>query len=299
MTSHVVSSASKYVHDINVVAEAKLITAAIISGLVIAFSIQYLSRYLPQRFANQSFFKPINTKIMLPVNNPGSRPSTGSVSGLRRFYDATKDITRRTSFDIPDCYIYGYPSKGGVIVLENATIPDFEFLNLSRIHPPKTRVPDSQSEDEFCQKMLLLGAKWYDSLSRFYFLKRVDRNDPDAACIDAIEEEREPAPTERERTWVSVAWPSIGGGMVVAEWNTVMWGYGKDDDRFLPYEELGRLSLCKDMDEKAVVLKEWFEGKGFQNVGEYVGNGWIRSWDGKESGEHGDMQILGGLKIEK
>ncbi|KAF2677924.1 hypothetical protein K458DRAFT_349533 [Lentithecium fluviatile CBS 122367] len=226
---------------------------------------------------------------MLPISSPGSRPSTRSVAGPRSVHDPRMDITRRIRFDVPDSYVYGYPSKGGVIALENATIPDFEFLDLSRTHPPKTRFSDSQSEDEFCKKLLLLGAKWYDSLSRIIFLKGVDGDVPDAVCIDALEEGREPAPTERERTWVSVAWPSTGG-MVVAEWNTIMWGYGRDDDRFLPYEELGRLRMCKDMDEKAVILKEWFEGKGFKNVGEYIGNAWMGIWDSKESGEHGEMQ---------
>lgn len=44
--------------------------------------------------------------------------------------------------------------------------------------------------------------------------------------------------------------------MVVSEWNTNMWGCGGDDERFVPTEELGRLGMCKDMDEKTLILKE-------------------------------------------
>lgn len=176
-----------------------------------------------------------------------------------------------------------------MIALENPSIPDFDFLDLSRMYPPTTRLSDSRTEDEFCKRLLLLGAKWYDSLSRLIFLRCIDGDAPDTLCIDALEDGSEPLPTQRERTWVSIAWPSTGE-VVVAEWNTIMYGYGKDDDRFLPVEELGRLRLCKDMDEKATILKEWFEGKAIEDIQAYEGNWWLQIWDSKESGEHGKMQ---------
>jgi hypothetical protein len=176
-----------------------------------------------------------------------------------------------------------------VIALKNPTIPDFDFLGLSRMYPPTTRFSDPRTEDEFCKKLLLLGAKWYDSLSRFYFLRCAGGEAPDTLCIEALENGSEPLPTVRERTWVSIAWPSAGG-LVVAEWNTLMYGYGKDDDMFLPDEELGRLRLCKNMDEKALILMDWFEGKEIEDIQAYKGNSWLRIWDSKVGGEHGKME---------
>lgn len=124
----------------------------------------------------------------------------------------------------------------------------------------------------------------------------MDGDEPDAACLEALEEERISTPIEQERTWVCVAWPREGT-IVVAEWNKITWGFGKDDERFPPEEHLGRLKDCKDMDEKAFVLKEWFEGTELRGVDEYVGSALMGKWEDKERGEHGEMQDT--WKVEK
>ncbi|KAF2465755.1 uncharacterized protein BDR25DRAFT_360284 [Lindgomyces ingoldianus] len=137
------------------------------------FVFNTLSATYRRASASYSFLTTNTPKSMFPVGSPSSRPSMRTIPGLWHLYDPTKDITRRIRFDIPDSYIYSTPSKDGVIVLENATIPDIGFLNLSGIHPPQTRFSDSKCEDECCKNLLL----------------------PDAGCINGLEEERESAPT--------------------------------------------------------------------------------------------------------
>jgi hypothetical protein len=63
--------------------------------------------------------------------------------------------------------IFGYPSRGGYIILERADAIDFDFLKISRFDPPLTRATAPEAEDECCQRLLLLGAKWFDSESRY------------------------------------------------------------------------------------------------------------------------------------
>lgn len=74
-----------------------------------------------------------------------------------------------------------------------------------------------EEEDGFCQKLLLLSAKWWDSNARYSLLNSGE--------VDIVEfdESDKPLPTMREGHWVSVAWPSTGG-LVVSEFDTNMWG---------------------------------------------------------------------------
>lgn len=201
-------------------------------------------------------------------------------------YDPKRDFTRRIYFASSEVNLFGWPSRGGVIVLERAESPDFNFLGLDRIYPPEKRHENPDGEDEFCKKLLLLGAKWWDSISRYSLLKGADEGEAD--CIVALEEGPEPEPSLRERYWVCVAWPS-SGGLVVSEFQTTVGPLGVNDDNFVP-EDVARLRLCRNMDERAAMLKERFHGETFANVKEYQGNAFIGSWSWKEDGEHGAFQ---------
>lgn len=81
-------------------------------------------------------------------------------------YDPFRDTSRRVSFDVTNTYIYGYPSKGGVIALANATMPDLDFLRFSRTHPPEIRFCDAKDENEFCKRLLRRArngtTRWHD-----------------------------------------------------------------------------------------------------------------------------------------
>jgi hypothetical protein len=70
------------------------------------------------------------------------------------------DPTRRTTMtDVYVC-IYAWPSKGGVIIHDHVEVIDLEFLGLNLLDPPTKRLPNQNDEDDFCQRLLLLGAQW-------------------------------------------------------------------------------------------------------------------------------------------
>jgi hypothetical protein len=56
-----------------------------------------------------------------------------------------------------------------MIALENAHAIDFEFLGLNPLSPRMHRLQDDNAEYTFCQRLLLTGAKWWDSEARRSF----------------------------------------------------------------------------------------------------------------------------------
>ena len=77
------------------------------------------------------------------------------------------DPTLRTLFTDTTARISAWPSPGGVIILSSAEAIDFEYLNLNPLNPPLHRLNDQDAEDAFCKKLLMLGAKWWDSEARY------------------------------------------------------------------------------------------------------------------------------------
>lgn len=87
--------------------------------------------------------------------------------------------TERTVFLEDSISVWGWPSRGGLIVLESVTALDFDFLGLDSLHPPMRRDPNQDTEDMLCQRLLLLGAKWFDSRDRYGFVGNVaEDHDP-------------------------------------------------------------------------------------------------------------------------
>ncbi|KAL9618506.1 MAG: hypothetical protein Q9160_006762 [Pyrenula sp. 1 TL-2023] len=191
---------------------------------------------------------------------------------------------RRTAINDIEVYVFAWPSKGGVIILEHTEGIDFEFLGLDPVNPPPTRLQNQAEEDVFCQRLLLLGAKWWDSEIRWRFLKAADERDE--ATIEALEEETEPAPTMRERRWVSVGWPT-GGGLWVAEFDTTLWEI-EEEHNIVP-EDTARLRLARTMDERCQVLKEHLGGRYYEDISEYEGYAFLNSWNATEQGEVGPL----------
>jgi hypothetical protein len=174
----------------------------------------------------------------------------------------------------------GRPAAG-IVMLQDVSPAEIDFFDLDWRDPSMLRHESPEAEDGFCQKLLLLGAQWWDSYARYLLLK------DELMDIHELDESYEPLPTMREWNWVSVAWPSTGG-FVVSEFDTNMWGV--DDSTELVPTDVARLRLCKSMDKKARILKERFEGKVWDKVEDYRGNGFIGCWSRKESGEVGDFQ---------
>lgn len=173
---------------------------------------------------------------------PLSRLRTGPICARPR---NNNDPTRRTVFTDTSVAIYAWPSRGGVIILEGTTHVDFGFLNLSTTEPPLKRdrghhehdgnaddtdAVMAKAEDAFCQRLLLLGAKWWDSESMYHFIRRVDAGHQPA--VEAVEEGRVEEATLRKRRWVKVGWegaaasgaPGGNGGFWVLDCDTNMHG---------------------------------------------------------------------------
>jgi hypothetical protein len=168
-------------------------------------------------------------------------------------------------------------------MLMDASPADLDFLGLGRIDPPMLRHDDPEAEDTFCQRLLLLGAKWWDSMERGLILSSSEE------LYVGLDESDEPEPTERERSWISIAWPT-GGGLVVSEFDTTMWGVQNTHlDAFVP-DDPARLRLCTSMDEKAQVLLNRFRGTVWEGVEHYRGNVFIGCWGTKITGEVGQFQ---------
>jgi hypothetical protein len=192
---------------------------------------------------------------------------------------------RRTS--ILDKYIgiWAWPSKGGFIALDQASIADFTHLGLDPLDPQEWRLESQEAEDEFCQRLLHLGAKWWDSEARFGLVHAAAEMEP--SVIESFEQELEPCPTMRERRWVSVGWPSKGG-LWVGEFDTTVFE-PVEHDNIVPIDT-ARLMLASTMDDKCRILREHFDAKFYQKVEQYQGYGFLNSWDTKEAGEVGPLE---------
>ncbi|KAF2267585.1 hypothetical protein CC78DRAFT_456807, partial [Lojkania enalia] len=190
--------------------------------------------------------------------------------------------TPRISFSTTGTTVFGYPSQGGLISLSPAHIPDFTFLALDRLNPALTRHSSPATEDAFCDKLLRLGAKWWDSRARYHLLTGALEGEED--CLAALEDGSAPEASVRESTWMCVAWVS-GGGFVVAECDDERVGGGEE----VP-EDVGRLGLCGNMEERGRVLRDRFQGRFYADVKEYDGVAWIGGLERRKEGEHGELE---------
>jgi hypothetical protein len=220
------------------------------------------------------------------MRTPGeqkSKPDRNAI-GARR----PRPPISRTVFSEQSVSLWGWPSRGGLIVLRNVTGADFDFLGLDPVHPPLQRSPDQDEEDEFCQQLLLLGAKWFDSKSRYVFVFGVAQDEE--PCILALENGEAPEPTTMERRWVSVGWPSEPdqrGGLWVADFDTTM--YGVQEKHNLVPSAAVKVTLARTMDEKCAILKS-IGGKFHQSLDMYDGAACLKAWTTKTAGEVGPLE---------
>lgn len=252
---------------------------------------------------------------------PSSRPRVGPIYARPK---NPKDPTRRTVITDTSVAIYGWPSRGGVIILEEATHVDFGFLGLSTTDPPLKRdrghhdgsdgngedakAVAAKIEDAFCQRLLLLGAKWWDSEARYRFVGRVGAGIQPA--IEEVEDGRVEEPTVRERRWVRVGWEgapassSIPGDADVAAGcrdgngtgTSSLWVLDCDTNMhgILEVENMvpvdaGRVGLARSMEERCTILKGMgarFLGSVKEDEGRTT---FLRAWEWKFKGEIGEL----------
>lgn len=202
--------------------------------------------------------------------------------------DCPDDPTVRTVFADESAAIWAWLSRGGVIVLDDAEAMNFEFLGRNPLDPPMARHNEQNLEDDFCRRLLLLGAKWWDSEERHFFVSGVEEKhkgftDPIGHGEGSFRRVDRPPPTLREKRWVKVAWPN-GGGLWMSEFDTP-WAGVDEEENLPPQEGLARVKMARAMDERAEILRVWFRGKFYGDVDEYSGSALLRAWEWKTTGE--------------
>lgn len=198
------------------------------------------------------------------------------------------DDSKRVAFGDDDVRVYAWPSRGGVIVLDEAEAIDLEFLGLDPLDPPAERDANQEAEDAFSQRLLLLGAKWWDSEARYVLVCGVQSATYGYQGITIESPEKSaarPRPTMREKRWVKVGWPS-SGGLWVFEFDTT-WARVEEAESLPPEERLGRVKMARSMDERCQLLRDVFRAKFFSDVTQYDGHAFLQAWAWKNTGEAG------------
>jgi len=136
--------------------------------------------------------------------------------------------TMRTYFGTQGATVRGFPSTGGMLRLP-FDLAVAEHLRLPRL-APSSRSREAASEDAFCVRLQLLGAKLWDS------------EDDLMRQLLGMDET-----TEARAKEMVVGWPSDGKGV---------WVLRADARSDLP-RDLGKLSLCATMDERCTQLQSW------------------------------------------
>ena len=283
------------------------------------------------------------------MRTPASRRSSAVRKGPSCGpHKPTTDSTRRVEFTDTSVSVFGWPSRGGVIVLSDATHVDFTFLGLSTTEPPLKRQSrstgtvsrgedkdqrdseaavsaditersqsvvdgerepeeqeegvneggDDDEEDVFCQRLLLLGAKWWDSEKRYQFV------DHFAASIqpwvEDVEEGRVVEPTLRERRWIKVGWEhqaatdastiAVGRGFWIFDCDT-NWVGIIEEDNLMPVDA-AKIKLAKTMEERCEILKR-MGARFYAGLEDYESeSSFLRAWEWKWEGEIGHLKSV-------
>lgn len=244
--------------------------------------IYYLSRL--EDIATRVHLQLFNPNALLDPMDPRRPPVCRG--GPRCPYDPSV----RTVFTDIDAIIFAWPSRGGVIILDAAEAIDLEFLGFNPLEPPLNRLDDQAAEDQFCQLLLLLGAKWWDSEARFSLVSAMEAGTAGNFRVDnALYIDDQPPPTMREKRLIKAGWPSTGGGVWIAEFDTTWAGVDEEDSLLPDDEEIGRLKMARTMDERCGLLKDRFRATFYGDLKDYKGYGFFNSWDSKVSGEVGTL----------
>jgi hypothetical protein len=210
-----------------------------------------------------------------------SAPRRHVCYGIKRRYPY--DNTIRTMFGENEASIYAWSSRGGVIILNKADAVDFEFIGINPLDPPLERMENQEEEESICQRLLLLGAKWWDSEARYSIIDALEKGESHAGERAFVIGDQPPA-TMREKRFVKVAWPSTGG-IWVSEFDTVFAGVDEEDN--LLEESPSRLQMARSMDERSAVMRKHFNAKFYNSIEEYEGHAFLKAWQENNNGEVG------------
>ena len=122
--------------------------------------------------------------------------------------------------------VYGYPSKGGIYILECCDGIELDFLGLDRF-TPSSRSEDTAEEDAHCTNMRKLGANWWSSEWAYLEQHYLDPTGPNP--LEAV---------------TIVGWPKDGGVWVLR--STYKEGISKG---------VGRVKNAFSMEERCRVIE--------------------------------------------
>ena len=134
----------------------------------------------------------------------------------------------RTQFSSRTTLVRGFPSKGGIYLLQDAGPVELDFLSLDRFQETP-RSDDPAEEDAFCQRLHEIGAQWFE-----------DETEADKAPPLKV---RDGKRVGRMETWLGL--PNGGGVWVleVEEFEAARRGVG------------GRIRNAKSMEERCRVIE--------------------------------------------
>lgn len=84
-----------------------------------------------------------------------------------------------------------------MIVLDGAEAINFEFLGLNPRDRPVDRLDNQAAQDALCQRLLLLGAKWWDSEARCLAVAQLVVYGERVEGVSSVD--AEPQPTRHEK----------------------------------------------------------------------------------------------------
>ncbi|KAL8767429.1 MAG: hypothetical protein Q9194_005988 [Teloschistes cf. exilis] len=136
---------------------------------------------------------------------------------------------------------------------------DFQFLGLDPLAPTMERFDDQSAGGAFCQQLLLLGAKWWESEAGYSIVLDFEQRRAGNWMVDgAFAISKQPPPTMREKRIIKAGWPSTGG-VWISEFDTT-WAGVDEEENLLEGGELARLRLARTMDERCAMLRDRFRG---------------------------------------
>ena len=187
--------------------------------------------------------------------------------------------------------IVGWPSGGGVIVLEDADALDLRHLQLSISQLDQKRYDDEAEEGRFCQRILQLGGIWWESPQRRTLIHQKLKAGPSPFPSGSLPHRRKnrsdvnyerdylriwPPSRPHEVTRLYVGWPSSGGLWVTEVVHHPIHGMNKQDFELM--KQLGMLKLANSMVERCSLLEKHFRATFHESVDAYGGAGCLGWW---------------------
>lgn len=162
---------------------------------------------------------------------------------------------RRTVVGIYGCFVYGYPSTGGVIIRTNADLVELTQLGLDRLEPLEKRSDDQEAEDAFCDLLRKVGGKWWKCEQRYHDVssgiwKYVNPTDEEKIVRFFGWPEEEETESQKEH-----GQGGSGGGVLMLEYEDVV---------DMP-NDVGRLRMAVNMEERCRLMKERLSAKYYAN----------------------------------